>query len=123
MKEVQERNSAAEADRLRKLQNQYDTKNKEYSKFLKFQAPPADFFRGDAAMAAKYGQFDTVTGLPAVDAEGAPLAEKALAKLKKEQDKYAATYDDLAKKEKETGKYSTLKAEMDAIQVALKGSN
>eukprot|EP00744_Colponema_vietnamica_P007981 GILI01011423.1.p1 GENE.GILI01011423.1~~GILI01011423.1.p1 ORF type:complete len:836 (-),score=267.77 GILI01011423.1:156-2495(-) len=118
MKEAADRKNALEADRKRKIQNQFDTKTKEYSKFLKFAASPKEFFSGDAASKDKYSQYNE-EGTPSVDAKGEAIPEKTQQKLKKEQDKYASGYDEVQKKEKEGGHYSKLKAEMDALQAQL----
>lgn len=118
MKEVADRKNAAEADRKKKIQNQFDTKTKEYSKFLKFAVAPKDYFSAEPANKDKYSAYGE-DGLPTKDAAGEPIAEKAQQKLKKEQDKYASGYEEVQKKERETGHYSKLKADMDALQAQL----
>eukprot|EP00758_Cryptobia_borreli_P018187 Tbor_TRINITY_DN655_c0_g1::TRINITY_DN655_c0_g1_i1::g.1619::m.1619/K01883/CARS, cysS; cysteinyl-tRNA synthetase len=116
MKEIADRKIAAESDRKKKLKNQYDTKSKEYAKFLKFQKAPKEYF---LEMTDKYSEFDIETGIPSKDAKGDAISDKVKGKLEKELCKYSATHEEIMNNERGGQKYSKLKSEMDYIQIQL----
>jgi cysteinyl-tRNA synthetase len=87
-REAEERARFAEADRCKKLENQVVTKQKLIDKWLKFRAPPTEFFRGSEKL---YSAYDAL-GFPTADAEGNPLPEKAQKKLRKDLEKYETVH-------------------------------
>jgi cysteinyl-tRNA synthetase len=93
-KEADARKAALVSDRLKKIQNQIETKRKLVAKWDQFVAPPSDLFRGEMD---KYSAFDDA-GVPTKDAKGEDLGANVVKKLKKEQEKYAASHTELAGK-------------------------
>jgi cysteinyl-tRNA synthetase len=102
MKEVADKAAAAEeaarAKREKKLQKARD----EVDKAKAAAAAPSELFRGDAARAAAYSQYDA-EGVPTHDKDGEPIAKAQTKKLSAELKKHAKAHEALLAKAAEKG--------------------
>lgn len=92
-REREERQQQTEAEKLQKIVNQANTKEKLVLKWEQAQYSPTEYFsRKEEEKAEKdrcYATFDPATGLPLTTLGGAAVEEKELKKLRKELAKYS----------------------------------
>lgn len=101
-REREDRKRQVEEEKVQKLLNQVNTKEKLILKWEQAQESPTEYFsRKEGEKAEKdrcYATFDPITGLPRTSITGAPVEEKELKKLKKELIKYSSLHKEFNEK-------------------------